>query len=431
MFVFEKPKARLSFIVLSCLFLSFVILSFYTLNVEFNSPEAQKHFVSEDSMHFLNGAKELISGNFHFHYITRYPHREILYAATLAVPLYFFGENLYALGTVNIFFFCLAGVFAFLAVKKLYDDNVAAFFAVALLLFNKFTLFNVTYGLLTEGMFIACIVAAIYFFLSYLKSFKTIDLLLLSAICGIAQGVRPNGFFLYGAFLVVVMLRLAFLKKKHGHDILQNKKRLTGVLLASCGAFLLFSLPSWGPRVYFFGDPLYHGYLTNFLWEDNYDLAHDADLVFTFQDYVSYHTLGDMLPRILLGLKKSYLSYPLDHMSVFVWLALVVGFVVAVWQKNKDMLLLAATLFIVMAPVVWTVISNPTPRIGFAFTLPFAVFLGTNALVFMRRRLNAWKSAKRSRRRSTKKQYAFPVSVPQQAEASEESEATISATQSL
>ncbi len=430
MFVSGKPKEFLSFILLSCLFVIFISYSFYNLTDAFKSMENQEQFIAEDSMHFLNGAKELLSGDFRFHYITRYPHREILYSVALTVPLYFFGENLYALGSVNIFFFCLAALILYLAIKKLYADNMAALFAAALLLFNNFTFFNVKFGLLTEGMFIACIIAAIYSFLSYLKSFQTVHLLALGAICGIAQGVRPNGFFLYGAFLAVVLARLAFLKNNGQNDFPGAKKLLTGVL-TSCGAFLLFSLPSWGPRVYFFGDPLYHSYLTNFLWEDSYDLAHDADLVFTMQDYIDLHTLGDMLSRFLLGLKKSYFSYPLDYMGVHTWLAMVIGFAVALWQKNKDMLLLAAALFIVMAPIVWTVISNPTPRIGFAFTLPFAAFLGANGLAFLRLRLNAWKASLLAAPPAQASNKKYALSGSSQPDASEEAEAPISASQSL
>lgn len=379
----EQEKNTISYIILSFFIFCFLLMTFHALHKGFKSEIIQKRFISGDSKHYYNGAKEIVSGNFRFAYIERYPHREILYPAALSIPLYFLGDDLVALGAVNIFFFCLAGLFAFLSIKRLHADSIAALFAAWLLLYNKFTFFNVTYELLTEGMFITCMIAAIYFFLSYLRTPRTGNLLWLGAICGIAQGIRPNGFFLLGALLAVLLFHQFFLMKNNKSVLPSNKT--TGAAFVAAGlVFLVCSAPSWAPRMYYFGNPFYYSYLPNFLWADSYNQAHTPDVVFTFRDYIGAHTIGDLLQRMLLGIKKSFLDWPQHYISMSVWLALACGLATAAWKKNKSMLLLGASYFIVMAPVVWTVRTNPTPRIGFAYTLPFAAYFGAYALTCLR-----------------------------------------------
>ncbi len=373
------------FALFALLVLLFGLVTFHTLDKEFEHEAVQKRFVSGDSKHYLFGATEIVSDGFTFDYIKRYPHREILYPAALAVPLSIFGQNLLALGAVNIFFFCLSALFAFLIVKKFSGDSLAALFAAGLILFNKFTFFNVTYELLTEGMFIACVLAAVYLFLCCLKAPQRKHLLWLAAACGIAQGIRPNGFFMFAAFLALLATQ-RFLPK-HGRSSRYAVMTSPASLFWACLVFVLCSAPSWAPRLYFFGNPLHHGYLPNYLWADTYAQAHDSGLTYTFMDFFRTHSIGDLPGRILFGIKKSFVFWPQDYISMTAWLALVAGLVIAAWEKNKSMLLLAATYFIMMAPIVWTVCSNPTPRIGFAYTLPFSALFGAYALAFLRPRL--------------------------------------------
>lgn len=388
----NNKKNGVAVFFLICMCSMFTIISINIFSDELKNPEKQQNFISSDAKHYFYGAKEIISGDFAFNYIKKYPHREILYPAVVSIPLYFFGKNIYALGSVNIFFFCFAACCLFLTIKKLYSDSVAALFAAALLLFNKFTFFCVTYQLMTEGLFITCIIAAVYFFISYLRTARHRDLICMAIICGIAQDTRPNGFFLFGSFMLIILLQLFFLKKNADNAEQRTPQGVVPAFFTSCLAFMLCSAPSWGPRVFFFGNPLYHGYLPNFLWADTYAQAHDSGQIFTCYDYLRNHTFGDLPPRIFFGLKKSFFHYPLDYMGVQLWLAMLAGILVAVWQKQKDVLLLAATLFLIMAPVVWTVVSNPTPRIGFAFTLPFSAFFGGYAVAVLRARLRPLRS---------------------------------------
>ncbi len=367
---------------------AFVFLTVFHLHVHIDDPELHERFTTSDSLHYLNGAKEVLNSFFPFEYIKNYPHREILYPSVVAIPLYFFGENFIALGAVSIVFFCVAAVITFFAVKELYSDSIAALFSSGLILFNRFSIFNSTYQLLTEGMFIACLAAVFYFFLSYFRKLQYRYLVYMAAGCGIAQIIRPNGFFVFGVLVFCILVDALLSKERVTRPGEKRHRRLMGVLAACCLLFVVLSAASWAPRVYFFNNPLYHGYLPNFLWADTYDQAHNYKSVYSFQDYARNHEFEHVVTRIVVGLEKSFLDYPLDYMGWHVWLAMVLGLVIAVWKKRRDILMFTAAYVLAMAPIVWTVCSNPTPRIGFSLSLPFSAYLGGYALSFFLRQRN-------------------------------------------
>ena len=66
--------------------------------------------------------------------------------------------------------------------------------------------------------------------------------------------------------------------------------------------FVVLAVPSWVPRMIVFDDPVYHGYLSNYLWVDTYEEGHINEPIYGPGDYFSSHDLGDVLDRITRGL---------------------------------------------------------------------------------------------------------------------------------
>jgi hypothetical protein len=141
--------------------------------------------------------------------------------------------------------------------------------------------------------------------------------------------------------------------------------------------FVVVCAPSWIPRYAYFGNPIYHGYLSNYLWTDTYKEGHVGQryAIYTARDYFSTHGAGDVAMRWLSGIGKCGFTIPIrteEKIPLLYFLALA-GFVMTLWRGPGVYRTLALFGILQMLPLVWTNLSNPTIRVPYAASLPFEV----------------------------------------------------------
>jgi len=142
--------------------------------------------------------------------------------------------------------------------------------------------------------------------------------------------------------------------------------------------FLVFSAPSWVPRLIYFGSPFHHGYLENYMWVDAYREGHvgESYASFTWRDYFAHHHPHDVISRIIHGLRNVYFRIPIMMERVPILFLLSVGGVfVAFRRASSEYRFLCLFLFLQLLPLVWTNLSNPTARVPYGSMLPFELFL--------------------------------------------------------
>jgi hypothetical protein len=149
--------------------------------------------------------------------------------------------------------------------------------------------------------------------------------------------------------------------------------------------FVAVSAPSWVPRLVHAGDPLYHGYLPNFLWVDDKDRAHvPGPPRFGWRDYAREHDLAGAADRLGYGLHRTLWEAPRVKYGDAAALAALLGLVVVALARDGAALAWLAAGLIQMLPIAWTALSNPVRRIPATALLPFAVVAvvaGTAVLV--------------------------------------------------
>jgi hypothetical protein len=220
--------------------------------------------------------------------------------------------------------------------------------------------------------------------------------LLGSFFAGLDYLTRPNGIFDAAAFLGVLLLA-EFLPWQRAGE--QNEPLLKGVLhlipkyLGALLVLIVVTAPAWIPRLVYFGDPLYHGYLTNFLWVDTYHLAHDFGErlpSYTWHDYVATHNFFDAVHRVIHGLWNVCLQIPvLDERAPILFLLCVAGIWTALKKGPNEFRFLLLFFLIQLFPFIWTNLANPTRRVPYGSTFPFEPFFAACFLALFKAKLDA------------------------------------------
>ena len=143
-------------------------------------------------------------------------------------------------------------------------------------------------------------------------------------------------------------------------------------------AFILIAttVPSWLSRLHYFGNPFYYGAIQNFLWGDTYLGSMDSPRMLTAGDYFASHSLLDAAGRFLLGCWKVFFIIPIDRERLpLLYFAALAGIWFAWQQRRTPYLWLLLFYGLQMLPLAWTQPVNTTPRIPYAATQPFELFL--------------------------------------------------------
>ena len=77
-------------------------ICFLVLAKNVSHPNTSERLVSSDSVHYVDIARDLSSGDFSMKYVKERPHRQPLYPALLAIAMKLGNGNRFLLGAVNI-----------------------------------------------------------------------------------------------------------------------------------------------------------------------------------------------------------------------------------------------------------------------------------------------------------------------------------------
>ena len=344
--------------------------------------------VSSDSGQYLAIAEQFLGGNFSMDYLREVPHRQPLYPLLLAAAMKLGNGNLFFLGVINAFAMSLAIGSVYFGVLRFFQSQAVAAVSALCVAFNPFMWRTASARLLTEPLYALVLIWVVIAFLHYLRERKIVWLLLGSLFAGLDYLTRPNGVFDAAAFLGVLFLAELVsstpsrAKKQH---FLKPALHLIPNYLCALLVLLAVTTPAWVPRLVYFGDPLYHGYLTNFLWVDTYRYAHDFGEKFasySWQDYFSTHNLFDFIGRVIHGLWNVCLKIPIGNEKVpILFLLSVAGIWTAVRKGPNEYRFLLLFFVIQLFPFIWTNLANPTARVPYGSTLPFEPFFAACFLV--------------------------------------------------
>jgi Dolichyl-phosphate-mannose-protein mannosyltransferase len=392
--VFGNGRSRFRFILL--LMAAYFIGNSLNLALNVRTAKGAQTLVSSDSGQYLAFAAQFLDGNFSMDYLREVPHRQPLYPLLLAAATKLGNGNLFFLGEINVIAITLAIGSVYFGVLRFFQSSAVAAIAAICVAFNPFMWRTTSARLLTEPLYALILIWVVIAFLQYLRERKTFWILLGSLFTGLDYLTRPNGVFDAAAFLAVLFLAELMLVNPSGGKTQYFFKRAFSLIpnyLYAVLVLIVVTSPAWVPRLVYFGDPLYHGYLTNFLWVDTYRYAHDFGEKFasyTWQDYVSTHNLFDVIRRVIHGLWNVCLKIPIGNEKVPILFFLsVAGIWTAVRKGPNEYRFLLIFFVIQLFPFIWTNLANPTARVPYGSTLPFEPFFAACFLARFAAQLDA------------------------------------------
>jgi hypothetical protein len=339
--------------------------------------------VSSDSVHYVDIARDLASGDFSMQYVKQRPHRQPLYPALLAIAMKLGNGNRFMLGAVNIVVEAVSIFSVYLFAIVLFKSRFAAAVGALALAANPFMDRTITARLLTEPLHLLLTIWAIFAFLTYLRGRDLRWLLACAAFLGLDYLTRPNGLFMAAAAIGTMALSdlLTFWSGSQNRpSLIRWLMKYAGLYLAASVVFVVVAIPSWVPRLVYYGSPFHHGYLENFMWVDTYKEGHvgQSFAIYTWRDYFAHHHARDVLFRLIHGLRNVYFHIPIFMERVpLLYLLSLGGVWIAFRFAGREYRFLCLFLVLQMQPLVWTNLSNPTARVPYGSLLPFELFLAT------------------------------------------------------
>jgi hypothetical protein len=379
-------QPRRSVTLLSLIYLTVSVgLLIYTVN----TPPRARKFVEKDSQHYIAIGRALASGDFSMKYVKGRPYRQPLYPMLLSVVIRFAGENLFLLGMVNVTLGLAIIWLVYFTILKFFAHNAIACFIGFLAVINRFLYQHVSLAVVTEPLFILLLLSVLLWFGSYISQGNPRHLILATGAAGLAYLTRPNGLFIMPTIICLAGFYDVFRRLRKAPSPYRRPPlgRLATLYVSCAALFLIITLPSTVPRWRIWANPIEHGMIENFMWVDDYNVAKES-IRYTWRDYVATHTPGDFVRRWLWGFWDVYVRVPL---WVEVWAILYViavpGVIIAVLRAQEPYRYLLLLAFIILLPLVWTHLANPTGRIPYAVMLPFEFIFAGFALDSLRARL--------------------------------------------
>jgi hypothetical protein len=148
--------------------------------------------------------------------------------------------------------------------------------------------------------------------------------------------------------------------------------------------FVATAIPSWVPRIAYYGNPLHHGVSGNAMWVDTWEeLRATQDEPLGPSHYFASHGLSDVVDRFLYGFEAVYLTAP-HHYTPRIHLLAAAGLLVAALRRRRRDLVLIATAFLALLPITWTSLPMPFTRIAYGAQLAFILLFVAILLEFVR-----------------------------------------------
>jgi hypothetical protein len=374
-------KRLVSFLLAAALSVVYLVLTVCTLLHTARHPDIAAKMEAKDSRQYIEIAHEFAQGDFSMSYVKNMPHRQPLYPLLLAPAVKFWGDDLIKLGSVNI----LVGLVLLLCLYRgllgLFASHTVAVLTSLTLIGNPFMLDKIACRLMTEPLHALLLTLLILFFFAYMRTGRSLCLLGVAGMAGLDYLARTNGLFVIAAtFGTLGLYDIWRMSRPRAKETRNALIRLRSLLLNYLGAVLVIVIvttPSWLPRYQYFGNPIHHGYLSNFMWVDNYEEAHTGlpTSDYTWKDYAQSHDFGGFIHRWGEGFYRVYYDIPrhAERFRLLYFLA-VIGIVAAFARRRWEYCVLAGFMFVQLLPIVWTSISTPGPRIAYGTMFPFELF---------------------------------------------------------
>jgi hypothetical protein len=353
------------------------------LQTTVSNPERVAVFTDADSAHYLEMAEAFAEGEFTEKYARVRPHRQPLYPALLAVAVRAGdGRNLFLLGMVNV----LVGLgtiwLVFVLASQLFSSPMIGALTALLYTRNDFAFDYITDRIMTEPLYALCSFVALALALLFVERGRARNLYLASFAVGLAYLTRPNGFLLMVALWGVLLAsEILVLARGQGwrHPDLHRLREIAGCFSIAALIFVATTVPSWAPRLAYYGNPLHHGVVSNSMWVDTWEeLRANKYEPLGPSHYFANHGFSDVVKRFLYGLEFVYVTAPRE-LTPKIHLLAAAGLVVAVLRRRRRDLVLVGIMVITLMPITWTSLPMPFARIAYgaqiAFVLLFSAIL--------------------------------------------------------
>ncbi len=378
----DSLRDRIALGVLLTIAAAYLAAAFVRIHAIAADPVTARRMIADDARHYLEIAEDLRAGHWRMRYVTPGPgpdlaHRQPLYPAFLALASSLLGTAPARLCMLNAVLVVAAMAVVYAIGQRLLGSRAAGLCGAAALYQAPFLWEIVTTRLLTEPGFVLIALGLGFYFLRYLGGGYAGDLFAIAALAALAYLQRINGLFIGLAALAWCFaadwsqLQRRPAVEPRGPAAGATMLRRHGVALA---VFVLVATPSWLPRLVHAGNPLYHGYLTNFMWTDSYEQAHQPGPArFRLRDYARKHDAGDAVQRMAYGLRRTLYQTPRDKYGKPVALAMLTGVLLTAAARDRRVLSWLAVGLLQMLPLAWTALSNPNRRIPATALLPFGI----------------------------------------------------------
>jgi len=347
--------------------------------------KGRQRLVEGDARHYVLIATELASGNFSMDYVKERPHRQPLFPAVLAPAVKLSHGDLFWMGATDVVLATLAFLLIYFGLLALGFHRAIAAFIGLLYLGSPFLEGNIPSHIMTESLHIFLMIAIIIGLLFYLQAGRAWQLLTIAALVGLDYLTRPNGLFVMAAMMGSLGVRDLFELAARWPDWRWLLRRFS-LYLGAIALFIAVTMPSWVPRLMIYGNPIYHGYLSNFMWVDSYDEGHGQNLpVAHFSDYARNHTAWDAVKRMAYGVWNVGFDVPrrTEGKRPLLFLFSFAGFWMALVRGPSRYRVLALFGTVQLLPLMWTHLSNPTIRVPYAATFPFELFFAGLLLAYL------------------------------------------------
>jgi hypothetical protein len=184
------------------------------------------------------------------------------------------GHDLADLATLNVVL-VVASMWTAYAIGRCVLASRLAGLAGALVVWSVPYLWdNATTRLLTEPSYVLLSLLLGLCFLRYAATSRAAWLWAAACTAALCYLDRVNGLFT-GALALACLALVDLRRAQHGSatgSVTPSAVLRRHVIAAAI--FVAAAAPSWVPRLVHVGNPLYHGYLPNYLWVDDYHRAH-------------------------------------------------------------------------------------------------------------------------------------------------------------
>jgi Dolichyl-phosphate-mannose-protein mannosyltransferase len=430
----QSLAGRVCFCVLIFAIGLYLLASIRNIDRDLKQDTDWRTYFTKDAMHYYVIAEAFASGDFSMSYEKGWPYRQPLFPLLIAAVMKVTNSDLFAIRMINVGVIVVATISLFLILRAFWrrDSATAAIISILFVL-NPFVYDQSVPGLNTEPLHLLLLICIVACFLRYITLRHWIYLWLLFFTIALDYLDRINGSFLaISAFAVLISfefsqyffgakrasilaMRRADLSgedfaalRNHGREF--AKSEASGVsddgaksdtpsvvswwhYLVAALILIATTAPSWLSRLHYFGNPFYYGAIQNFLWGDTYLGSLDSPRMLTARDYFASHSLLDAAGRFLLGCSKVFFAIPIDRERLpLLYFGALAGIWFAWRQGRKAYLWLLLFYGLQMLPIAWTQPVNTTPRIPYAATQPFELFLAAIFVYWLWERTLADKS---------------------------------------